>query len=184
MPRTKKVAEVEEVKEVAVEAEAPKAKKTTTNKTTVKADAAEKKPAAKKTTKKAAPKAEKVEEVKAEVVEEKKPEVKEFKWRKATVRDFEVIISPIVTEKSQNIQAKQNSMVFKVKGDATANEIKDSVEAIFAVKVDKVNIINVARKAKRVGQYNGFVPGYKKAYVKLNKDYDLGEIAKATQEAE
>ena len=99
-----------------------------------------------------------------------------------TEQDFELILSPIVTEKTQNLQTNHNTMVFKVKNDATADEVKDAVEAIFAVKVDKVNIVNVSRKAKRVGQYNGHVPGYKKAYVVINKEYNLGDIARQTQE--
>ena len=125
MPRTKKVAEVKEaeVKEVETPVEAP-----------VEAPVKEapKKKVVRKVTKKASAKK-----------EEKKPEIKEFKWRKATIRDFELILSPIVTEKTQNLQTNHNTMVFKVKNDATADEVKDAVEAIFAVKVDKVNIVNV-----------------------------------------
>ena len=167
MPRTKKVAEVKEaeVKEVETPVEAP------VEAPVAEAKEAPKKKAVRKVTRKASAKK-----------EEKKPEIKEFKWRKATIRDFELILSPIVTEKTQNLQTNHNTMVFKVKNDATADEVKDAVEAIFAVKVDKVNIVNVSRKAKRVGQYNGHVPGYKKAYVVINKEYNLGDIARQTQE--
>ena len=161
MPRTKKVAEVKEaeVKEVETPVEAP------VEAPVAEAKEAPKKKVVRKVTKKASAKK-----------EEKKPEIKEFKWRKATIRDFELILSPIVTEKTQNLQTNHNTMVFKVKNDATADEVKDAVEAIFAVKVDKVNIV------KRVGQYNGHVPGYKKAYVVINKEYNLGDIARQTQE--
>lgn len=118
---------------------------------------------------------------KTEVVEEKKVETTEIKWRKATIRDYEIIKNPIVTEKTQNLQMNNNTIILEVQNDADKDEIKSAVEAIFNVKVDKVNTVTVAKKAKRVGRYNGFTKGYKKAYVKINKNYDLAEIAKASQ---
>lgn len=118
---------------------------------------------------------------KVEKVEETK--TAEVKWRPATIRDYEIIKCPLVTEKTQNLQINNNSIVLEVSKDADKDEVKSAVEAIFSVKVDKVNIINVSRKAKRVGRYNGYVKGYKKAIVKINKDYNLAEIAK-TSEAE
>jgi large subunit ribosomal protein L23 len=124
-----------------------------------------KKPAAKK----AAPK------------KEKAPEVPAFKFRKPTIRDYEIIKGPHITEKTQALQAQQNKMTFVVADDATATEVKEAVQAIFGVKVDKVNTMNVRAKAKRAMRYQGHVPGFKKAIVKINKDYNLGEIAKATQ---
>lgn len=151
---TKKVAE--EKKEAATK-KAPAEKKS-----------AEKKPAAKKTTKKA----EKAEE---------KVEVKEFKFRKPTQKDFEVIKGPYVTEKTQALQNSSNKMTFKVASNTNASEVKAAVQAIFGVKVDKVNIINVLPRSKRVTRYEGHVPGFKKAIVTVNKEYNLGEIAKAAQ---
>lgn len=156
---TKKVAE--EKKEAATK-KAPAEKKSTEKKS------AEKKPAAKKTTKKA----EKVEE---------KVEVKEFKFRKPTQKDFEVIKGPYVTEKTQALQNSSNKMTFKVASNTNASEVKAAVQAIFGVKVDKVNIINVLPRSKRVTRYEGHVPGFKKAIVTVNKEYNLGEIAKAAQ---
>lgn len=141
-----------------------------------------KKATAKKTTKKA--KAEKVEEVKAEVVkpskEETKVELPEFKYRKPCIKDYEILLGNIVTEKSQNLSISNNTLVLKVANRATAKEVKAAVQAVFGVKVDKVNIVKVLPRAKRVTRFPGHVPGYKKAYVKVNKDYNLGEIAKAT----
>ena len=151
---TKKVAE--EKKEAATK-KAPAEKKS-----------AEKKPAAKKATKKA----EKAEE---------KVEVKEFKFRKPTQKDFEVIKGPYVTEKTQALQNSSNKMTFKVASNTNASEVKAAVQAIFGVKVDKVNIINVLPRSKRVTRYEGHVPGFKKAIVTVNKEYNLGEIAKAAQ---
>jgi large subunit ribosomal protein L23 len=116
---------------------------------------------------------------KVAVKEEKKVELPAFKTRKATIRDYEIIKGPLVTEKTQILQTKFNTMVFKVAKDASASEIKTAVQAIFAVKVDKVNVLNVRAKDKKTTRYMGKVPSYKKAFVKINKEFDLGEIAKA-----
>ena len=143
-------------------------KEATTKKAPAEKKSAEKKPAAKKATKKA----EKAEE---------KVEVKEFKFRKPTQKDFEVIKGPYVTEKTQALQNSSNKMTFKVASNTNASEVKAAVQAIFGVKVDKVNIINVLPRSKRVTRYEGHVPGFKKAIVTVNKEYNLGEIAKAAQ---
>ena len=96
----------------------------------------------------------------------------EVKFRTATVRDYEIIVAPIVTEKTQNLQINNNTVTVEVAKDADKDEVKSAFEAIFSVNVD--------RKEKRVGRYNGFVKGYKKAIVKVNKNYNLAEIAKAS----
>jgi len=117
----------------------------------------------------------------AKKVEKKKPEIQEYRTRKATIRDFEILFGPYVTEKTQFQQSNLNTIVLKVAKDATASEIKLAVQAVFGVKVKRVNIINVRPKTKRSTRYPGKVPGFKKAIVKVDKQYDLGEIAKATQ---
>ncbi|MCI2069176.1 MAG: 50S ribosomal protein L23 [Bacilli bacterium] len=177
----------EEKKETAVETEKKPVKKAAATKAAPKKEAAApKKAPAKKAS--ASKKAEEVKpaEVKAEPKEEKKeeakkPAMKEFKTRKPTQHDFEIIHGPYITEKTQAMEAKENKIVLRVASSATATEIKEAVQAIFGVKVDKVNTVNVRAKAKRMGRYEGHVPGFKKAIVKVNKDYDLGEIAKAAQ---
>lgn len=161
---TKKTA----TKKTATKKVAEEKKEATTKKAPAEKKSAEKKPAAKKATKKA----EKAEE---------KVEVKEFKFRKPTQKDFEVIKGPYVTEKTQALQNSSNKMTFKVASNTNASEVKAAVQAIFGVKVDKVNIINVLPRSKRVTRYEGHVPGFKKAIVTVNKEYNLGEIAKAAQ---
>lgn len=101
--------------------------------------------------------------------------------RKPTIRDFDIIRGPIHTEKTQGLQTDHNTIVLEVCPTADKDEIKKAVEAIFGVKVDRVNTITVRKKAKRVGRYDGFTKGYKKAIVTLNKSSDLGEIAKASR---
>ena len=80
------------------------------------------------------------------------------------MKQYDVIIRPVLTEKSYaDIASKK---------DATKPEIKKAVEAIFGVKVEKVNTVNVRGKEKSQdrGRTHGFTPSYKKAYVTLTQD--------------
>ena len=79
----------------------------------------------------------------------------------------DVILAPIVTEKSANISADGRKVELKVARDANKIQIRQAVEKIFNVKVTNVNTINVRPKKKRVGKYSGFRKTYKKAIVKL-----------------
>ena len=58
-------------------------------------------------------------------------------------------------------------ILIKVDKNANKVEIKKAIEAIFNVKVVKVNTINVKPKFKRLGQHEGFKNAYKKAIVEL-----------------
>jgi large subunit ribosomal protein L23 len=78
-----------------------------------------------------------------------------------------IIISPLVTEKSGNQLAKQNSYTFKVSMNANKVEIKKAIERIFSVRVISVNTITMMGKPKRLGKYNGKRPDWKKAIVTL-----------------
>lgn len=93
---------------------------------------------------------------------------------------FDVILKPVVTEKSMKLTQEENKVTVKVNAKASKEEIKDAFEAIFAVKVASVNVINVRPKAKRVGRYEGKVSGYKKAIVKLADGQSLDLYSDAT----
>jgi large subunit ribosomal protein L23 len=80
----------------------------------------------------------------------------------------DVIKAPIITEKSSDL-AKNNTMVFSVDVKANKTQIKQAVEKIFNVKVEKVNTVNVKPKKKRVGRYVGKTNKVKKAIVKLSE---------------
>lgn len=77
-----------------------------------------------------------------------------------------IIIAPVITEKSENLKAN-NVYVFKVKKSANKTQIKNEVEKAFGVKVLNVNTVNAMQKKRRVGRYTGLTAAYKKAYVKL-----------------
>ena len=97
----------------------------------------------------------------------KKEVTKVAKFAPVAIHDFDVIIAPIVTEKTMRLLQEENKITLKVKKDANKIEIKNAFEAIFNVHVEKINVMNVRPQAKRVGRYTGKVSGYKKAIVKL-----------------
>ncbi|MGI6781734.1 MAG: 50S ribosomal protein L23 [Acholeplasmataceae bacterium] len=83
------------------------------------------------------------------------------------MRKFDIIKEPIITEKSMQLVESNNSYTFVVDKKANKVEIKKAIESIFDVTVVSVRTINVVPKKKRMGQYEGYTSGYKKAIVKL-----------------
>ena len=82
---------------------------------------------------------------------------------------YDVIISPVLTEKSYDGIANKK-YTFKVATCATKTQIKVAVEDIFGVKVEKVNTANYDGKLKRMGRNEGRTAAYKKAIVQLKED--------------
>ena len=82
-------------------------------------------------------------------------------------RLMQVLVAPHVSEKGARVAEQGNQIVFRVARDATKPEIKAAVELMFEVKVDAVQVVNVAGKAKRFGGRPGRRSDWKKAYVKL-----------------
>jgi len=88
------------------------------------------------------------------------------KLSKATVRDYDVIIEPVLTEKTMALMQEQNKVTVKVLAKTNRAEVKKAFEKVFGVKVTNVNIVNVrATETTRGGRYKGSIPGYKKAIV-------------------
>ncbi|EFI33011.1 Ribosomal protein L25/L23 [Desulfonatronospira thiodismutans ASO3-1] len=80
----------------------------------------------------------------------------------------QVLIRPMVSEKSNDLKEVQNKVVFAVHPGANKFQVKNAVESIFNVKVDKVNIIRrQPLQRKRFGRVSGKIPGYKKAFITL-----------------
>ncbi len=79
----------------------------------------------------------------------------------------EIIIAPVITEKSQALASNGKTFVFKVRKDANKTQIKKAIEDLFGVKVASVNTLNTKPKDKRVGRYTGKTKTYKKAIVTL-----------------
>ncbi|MGB3978238.1 MAG: 50S ribosomal protein L23 [Tepidanaerobacteraceae bacterium] len=81
----------------------------------------------------------------------------------------DIIIRPWITEKSMDLH-QDRKYVFVVDKNSNKTEIKNAVEAIFGVKVAKVNTINMRGKMKRMGRFEGKRPDWKKAIVTLTED--------------
>ena len=79
---------------------------------------------------------------------------------------YDVIRSPVVTEKSTNL-SEHSQVVFDVRIDATKPEIKQAVEALFSVKVKSVNTLIRKGKVKRFAGKIGVRNDVKKAVVTL-----------------
>ncbi|MBE3597208.1 MAG: 50S ribosomal protein L23 [Hydrogenibacillus sp.] len=81
----------------------------------------------------------------------------------------DIIRRPIITEATTALM-NDKTYVFEVDPRANKVEIRQAVEQIFGVKVEKVNTQNVRGKQKRYGRFVGFTPRRKKAFVKLTAD--------------
>ncbi len=79
---------------------------------------------------------------------------------------YDVIVSPVVTEKS-TAASEQNKVVFNVHLDSTKEDIKSAVEALFNVKVAKVNTLRRLGKIKRFRNTVGKLSDTKKAIITL-----------------
>lgn len=79
----------------------------------------------------------------------------------------QVIVRPLVTEKSMRIKEERNAVTFQVVPDANKVEIRHAVETIFNVKVAQVRTANVRGKLKRMGRFQGRRSSWKKAVVTL-----------------
>ena len=84
-----------------------------------------------------------------------------------------VIKAPVISEKGTIAAEKENRFVFKVANRATKLQVKRSVELMFNVEVEKVQLLNVKGKTKRFGRYMGKRSDWKKAYVKLKEGHDI-----------
>ena len=91
----------------------------------------------------------------------------------------EVLLAPVVTEKAY-AQIDQNKYSFRVHPDAHKTQVRQAVEQLFDVKVERVNISMVQPKPKRRGVHRGTKPGWKKAVVQLRAG-DTIEIFQGAQ---
>lgn len=88
----------------------------------------------------------------------------------------QIVISPVITEKSSEAREARNCYTFNVSLNANKIEIKKAIEEIFKVGVIKVNTIRQRGKNKRMGRYEGKKPDYKKAVVQLRAGDSIAEF--------
>ena len=82
----------------------------------------------------------------------------------------QIIISPVVTEKTTDQQADENQYSFRVHREANKVDIRKAVEMVFGVRVSKVRTQVVRGNMRRVGLYRGRTAAWKKAIVTLHPD--------------
>ncbi|WP_447979891.1 50S ribosomal protein L23 [Candidatus Nitrospira bockiana] len=85
----------------------------------------------------------------------------------------DILIQPLLTEKLTAMREKDNKVGFIVRGDANRVEIKRAVEVALKVRVDRVNVMNMLGKTKRLGRFAGKRPDWKKAIVTLKEGEKL-----------
>jgi large subunit ribosomal protein L23 len=92
-------------------------------------------------------------------------------------RLMQVLLAPVVSEKSTFVADKNEQVVFRVTPDATKPEIKAAVELMFKVQVESVQVLNVKGKEKRFGRFVGRRSNWKKAYVCLKPGQEINFAA-------
>jgi len=89
------------------------------------------------------------------------------------VNRHDIIVSPLVTEKSTLLRETQNQYSFVVRSDVNRSEVKKALEETLSIKVEKVRIINCMGKEKRLNRFVGRRPDWKKAVVTLKEGQKL-----------
>jgi large subunit ribosomal protein L23 len=86
---------------------------------------------------------------------------------------YNVLVGPIVSEKSTMIADKHEQVAFRVRPEATKQEVRAAVELLFKVQVESVQILNLKGKRKRFGRFNGQRDNVRKAYVCLRPGQEI-----------
>ncbi|HEY1743981.1 MAG TPA: 50S ribosomal protein L23 [Granulicella sp.] len=90
---------------------------------------------------------------------------------------YNVIRRPLITEKALTSREVEGSLVFEVAATASKTEVKQAVEQLFNVKVASIRTSNVLGKERRRGKFAGFLPDWKKAYVRLKAGEKVPDFA-------
>ncbi|MDC6486265.1 MAG: 50S ribosomal protein L23 [Methylophilaceae bacterium] len=86
------------------------------------------------------------------------------------------ILAPQITEKATFIADKYNQVAFKVRKNATKDQVKQAIELMFKVEVTAVNLLNMKGKTKRRGNNYGKRADWKKAYVSLKPGQEINFV--------
>ncbi len=88
-------------------------------------------------------------------------------------RLMQVLLAPIISEKATMLADRRNQVAFRVRQDASKDEIKAAVEAFFKVQVTGVQVLNQKGKVKRSSRGVGHRSNVRKAYVSLAAGQEL-----------
>lgn len=91
----------------------------------------------------------------------------------------DIIFRPLITEKSTRLKDSNREVCFEVAPEANKIEVKKAVEELFKVKVERVTIVNLKGKTKRLGRTVGRTKDRRKAYVKLKPGEKMIEYFEA-----
>lgn len=94
---------------------------------------------------------------------------------------YDIIRRPVVSDKASTLLKKHQQVVLHVHTDANKNEITKAIEQLFEVKVEKIRIIVLKGKVKRVKRIPSQRETVKKAIVTLKEGYSFDKLAQATQ---
>ena len=95
----------------------------------------------------------------------------------AADRLMNVVLAPVVSEKSTLVADKNRQYVFRVVDSATKPQVKAAIELLFKTKVQSVTVLNVKGKARRFGRFMGRRRNWKKAYVRLAAGQEINFAA-------
>ena len=83
------------------------------------------------------------------------------------MKNHQILIGPVITEKTTLLKEKTGELCFKVHRDATKVQIRKAIQESFNVQVQSLRTVKVTGKFKRQGRTAGYQPDWKKAYVTL-----------------
>jgi len=89
------------------------------------------------------------------------------------MNSYQVILRPLITEQCMHLASKRGAYTFEVAPKANKVEIREAVQRLYNVKVDKVRTANRVGKMRRRGRSIGRAKGWKKAVVYLKPEYHI-----------
>lgn len=89
------------------------------------------------------------------------------------MHDYSIIIRPLVTEQGMHFANTKGAYSFEVNSKANKTQIKNAVERVYNVKVDKVRTANRRGKYRRRGRSFGMTSSWKKAVVYLKPEFHI-----------
>lgn len=87
---------------------------------------------------------------------------------------YDVLVKPMLSEKSNRCREKFNQYVFQVAPAASKEDVKKAVEKVYNVKVETVRTVVTRGKVKSRGSHRYKAPNVKKAIVTLPAGAKLG----------
>jgi large subunit ribosomal protein L23 len=111
-----------------------------------------------------------IEEDKTEKTEKKEKKISNLEDKKGLA--YRILKQPHITEKASSL-AEEGKYVFEVFENANKIDIAKAIKNVYGVTVEKVRIVNIPKKRKRVRKGFTFIGGYKKAIISVKKGQNI-----------